>query len=695
MHGKRASGRTKDPADAEALEKFDAAMLQFFHVPRIIGKDSKVSRTSGKTCVRLPKGRDPFVNARLVSLGAGARGREKFWISSCNMVAGSTGVVIDEDGSFRLYRLRRPTIKYCYSAAAEDENTLWLSVELSRVARLDLATGSYTLHDTGSEPAFVCCGGRFDPDSGKFFALGYLGRGGTDGTTAVSVDTKTRKAVVHRDVAPDQFMYSCHRHPDGSYTGLVVCPGASLVRWNPRSETVESIRIAQETSLHDGHPMFITDELGRAYFPGRGWYCLETRAFVPRGPRPEREATWFERHGRLAIGTVADALGSASVFAWDMDSGKVREITTIPSCTAHGITMSGSGKLISVNLVGEFRRHDLASGRLELFRRLPTDTVQPVDHLLRLDRDRLIGSTFITQRFWEVNIRTGRGYDCGRAAPGGGQVQHFWKLGKRVFITSYTTAKLLEYNPARHPNFPENPCVVAEPPDSMRPVAFADDGRRLFYSSNRPYGSLGCTVTRFDTRTGLSRFAVNPLPGESIRSLWLDRQRGVLLGHTTFHADCQSCPPATDHTSHVSFSAGDLSLLGASPLPPSIMADAILGPLDAGRLLCQYRCKAPERKPGQLQLAAVDRVSFVPPAESELRPAPEGTRQVLYAGRPGAFLVWRGNAVELWDMRPWRPLKTIFRDRAIRRLQVQDRSLYAIRKRDIVILDGVLPASRC
>ena len=61
--------------------------------------------------VRIPKSRDPFINAGLISLGVDRRGRERFWISSCNGGQGSTGIVIDEDGDYRLYRLNRPIIE--------------------------------------------------------------------------------------------------------------------------------------------------------------------------------------------------------------------------------------------------------------------------------------------------------------------------------------------------------------------------------------------------------------------------------------------------------------------------------------------------------------------------------------------------------------------------------------------------------
>lgn len=636
--------------------------------------------------VPVPRGRDPYVNARLVSLGVDRCGAERFWISSCNFTSGSLGVAISEEGEHRLYPLNKPIIGYCYTAAAENPETVWLCVGLNQVARLDLRTGRYRLYKTGSEPAFVCCGGRFDPDTRNFFAVGYLDRGGVDGTTAIEFDTRSRKAVVHRDIGPDQFMYCCLRQPDGAYVGSTVCPGFTLVHWDPRRGMVKTLPVQGPDGkpLTSGPSFFIDDDDGRIYFPSQGWYSPKNRVFDPSGPRPEREMTWFERHGREALGCEGDGAGGSRFCIWNLDTGKVRNVATVPACSAQGATRSRNGKLISVNLYGEFRRHDLATGRMELFRRLPTDSLQPVDHVMRMTPDRLIGSNFITQRFWQINLKTGKGFDCGRAAPGGGQVQKFWKIGKKVYLTSYTTGNLMEFDPDRPPNFPENPCVVAEPPESMRPVAFANDSRFLYYSSNAHYGHLGCTVTRYDTRTGLYRYRVNPFPGQAIRSLWLDARRGELFGHTTFRADCDSCPSTANYTGHVRLRAEDLAVLEALALPSGLSAEGILGPLDSRRLLCRYQHE------GQPRLVAVALDGFGAPAPADLRELPVKANAILYAGRPGHFVLQIDESLELWDLRCDRLIRTLCREKGIRRVSLQGRDLLLVRARDILLWENVL-----
>jgi hypothetical protein len=648
--------------------------------------------------VRIPKSRDPFINAGLISLGADRRGRERFWISSCNGSQGSTGIVIDEEGNYRLYRLNKPIIDYCYCAAAENGDTLWLSVGLAQVARLNLKTGAYTLYPTGAGKAFVCCGGAFDRDTGKFFSLGFLNDSEGHGTTAVSFDVKTKKAVVHPDVTPDEFMYTCHRHPDGTYIAPVVCPGISLLQWNPKTETMTHQRLFDQQSISSGHPLWIVDDQGRPYFPGRGWYDIQTQTYMTDGPKPEREAMWFQRQGNQAIGYEAEPNGGAVVYAWDLSTGKVRKVVSIPVCYAQSIRLSRTGKLVSFNTYGEFRRHDIATGRLELYRRPPTDAVQSGFRSLRLNRDRLIGAGFITQRFWEANLKTGQGMDCGQAAPGGGQVEHFWKIGGKVYLTSYGTGNLLEYDPKRPPGFPENPHVVAEPPHSMRPTTYAEDGRNLYYACNQHYGKLGATVTKYDTRTGSYLFHTDPIKDQSIFKIWLDRRRQTVLCHTTFRADGNSCPPTTDITYHLRLNAADLSVIDSAPLPRLIHASGIIGPLDQKTFLCKYDAEV-DGKPWQPYLAVIDREQFTPPVAGQLLEPPPGMwssaadlwhAKIMYAGRPGLFVLYREKAVELWDMRKWKCLKRFVKDPHVLHLDVQGRSIYLSRARDIVILEDVL-----
>lgn len=240
--------------------------------------------------------------------------------------------------------------------------------------------------------------------------------------------------------------------------------------------------------------------------------------------------TWFARRGRRAWGTTHEH-GNARVGLWDMDSGAVHDVCTVPDSQVLNMNLTESGKIVAVNIYGEFMRFDGESGALEMSRRLPTDACGAIDCLCRIDENRLLGTPFITQRFWEVDLKTGRGVDCGRAAPGCGEVLRTWKLGGKVYMAAYTGGELVEYDPAVHPHFPENPRVVAVPPHGMRPVASADDGRRIFYACSHPYGHLGSILTRYDTRTGEAVYRDDPLPEQQIHSLcYVKASRSLLCG---------------------------------------------------------------------------------------------------------------------------------------------------------------------
>ena len=55
----------------------------------------------------IPKTRDPFVNTPLLPVGPDKRGRERFWISSCNMNSGCLAALVNEDGEQRIYRFAK------------------------------------------------------------------------------------------------------------------------------------------------------------------------------------------------------------------------------------------------------------------------------------------------------------------------------------------------------------------------------------------------------------------------------------------------------------------------------------------------------------------------------------------------------------------------------------------------------------
>ncbi|HUU43999.1 MAG TPA: hypothetical protein VMX57_09475, partial [Planctomycetota bacterium] len=321
--------------------------------------------------VPIPKSRDPFVNTPLLSLGRDGRGVERFWISTWNANVGTTGVVVDETGACRVYR-PGARVHGAYSASPESDRVLWLCNTLDGVIRLDLRTGKHRRFDTGAPAALVFQGMPRDPVTGKLFAAAHPGLE----TAACSFDTRRRRAArVYRHVARDNYMRVSFPNGDGTWSVLLACPGVSLLRWDPRSETVETRRLTDEIDLHGVGALLsrlIRDDAGRVYFPGFGWLNPRTRRFAKSGPRPEREACWFARRGRFAWGAVGGG-EETTVRLWDLETGEVTDLCTVPDAGVLNLNVTASGRVVCVNTYGVFHRFHARTGALELAKPLPTD----------------------------------------------------------------------------------------------------------------------------------------------------------------------------------------------------------------------------------------------------------------------------------------------------------------------------------
>jgi len=634
--------------------------------------------------VPIPKGRDPFVNTKLLSLGPGEDGVERFWISTWNSNAGTLAALVTEDGRHRIYRF--PDHPGFYSAAREDADTLWLCGALNKVVRLTISTGKYEAFDTGAPGALVFQGMVLDHATGKLFAAAFPQP--FTKTIAFSFDFRNRKPVaVHEIGCLAHYMRTHFPNGDGTFSIVLNCPGEALARWDPRSETVDWREYAEELDtevLNAGTTYhLIADDTGRRYFPNLGWFNPATRGFDD-GPRPAREMTWFAWRGSRAWGVNYEN-ATLTIGLWDFANGAVCDLCTISDSQLHNVNLTASGKVVAVNLYGEFFRFDGETGALEMTRRLPSDSWGHVDCLRRIDEDRLLGTPFITQRFWEVNVRTGEGRDCGRAAPGAGEVLQTWKIGKMIYMASYTGAELTEYNPDEHPHFPENPRVVADPPHGMRPVAGADDGRNIYYACSTEYGTLGTALAKYDTKTGEARYALRPLGNQQIWSLWYHKASHGLVCATTMHSDCRSCPPTDDLCYFAILDADTFEPRVKVPAPTGAEGARLLGPLGNGRYLAA--CELPDDR----RLFNIDLADFIVPAADAMRPLPTGWYWIAPTDRPGRFVVHAGQRLELWDLRHWKLLRVLYdKFTNTRGYHVQGDSVYVMKQKEVIVLDGVL-----
>lgn len=639
--------------------------------------------------VTIPFTRDPLINTPLISLGTGpADGLERFWVSSWNAAAGCLGLWVDEAGRNRIYRFGgRNKHNGFYSAVQQDADTLWLCGDLSRVARLKLRTGKLEVFETGAPNALVFQGMRLDHATGRLFAFAFPGI--STGVVAFSFDTRSCQPVkVYQSVCPERYMRFSFPNGDGTYSFVAHVVNEGLLRWDPRKETTDYFVLSKQLDVHDHTNgttyRLINDDLGRWYFPGRGWMRPRTHAFAVKGPRPEREMTWFARLGRRVWGVMLEN-GNATIGLWDMANGSVRLICKIPDCQVFNVNLTASGKIVAVNVYGVFYRYHGETGVLEISRRLATDARGAVDCLRRIDPGRLLGTPFISQRFWEVDLATGHGTDCGRAAPGCGEILLTWKLGGKIYMAAYTGGELVEYDPSSHPHFPENPRVVAAPAHGMRPVAAADDGRRLFYACNHAYGKLGSVLTRYDTRTGETLYLDDPLANQQIRSMAFSKKTGALICGTTMHADCWSCSPATDRCCFAQVDADSLKVIRTVLAPQGTQSATVVGPLGRGRWLAT--CSG---LPGGVLWFVLDADDFVVPGPGSMKHLPGRCTHIQPAGRNGWFVLRIGQRFELWDMNRERSLRKLDAGRNVLRAIVSDGSLYLVQTAAIRILDNFL-----
>ncbi len=630
--------------------------------------------------VPIPVTRDPFVNTQLLPLGVDGTGEEAFWISSYNARSGCTGVVVTASGQARLINFPQRYAGF-YAAAVADRHTVWLADQLSRVVRLDLSTDTWIEHETGAPDALVFQGLVRDAATGKTFTTAFP----VPRTWAVSFDPATGESVQYPDSCPDRYACTSFTNGDGTHSMLVFNPGLSVLRWDPVAEAVTRVDVdglapAPHPQLRvDGIGQVIRDEDGHAYLPGRGWYDPMTTA-LHDGPRPEREATWFGRRGAQAWGMDDDLL-----LRWDLASGTVTELTRLTDSHFRHAALTADGDVVSVSRYGYFRRVDGQTGAITADAVLPTDAVGEVDCVRRIDEHRLLGTPFISQRFWVIDLPTKRGHDLGRAAAGDGEILQTWNVGGTIYQAAYTTGELTAYHPDRPAGYPDNPRPVTTPPGAMRPVASAAIGPILYYGCTRRYGLLGGTITRVDTRTGAALHRDGPLPDQALTSLQVDAQRGWLLGGTTVDADGRGVPPTAGSAALVTIDPDSLEVRQQADV--AARAVRVVGPVDAGRWLVLLDGVAGDTGADARQWAVVDAGTLAVEAAGPYRDL--GAPTFLEpTGCLGRFVGLAAGRVVAYAGIPLRETAVLIDDPDVYRCWADEHSVYAATPRELIVLDN-------
>lgn len=646
--------------------------------------------------VAIPRTRDPFVNAQLIPAGIDSEtGEERFWATTWNGVSGCIGALVTPSGKNRIYRFNPEEKEFgFYGACYAGNDIMWMSCFLDSITKLDLKTGKTQTWQTGQPKELSCSGLVYDEASGKVFWATYcqcdLKRNG------LVFDTKTETVSnVFKDIPlKNNQLRKAIKNIDGTYTFLNIVPNFELLWWDPKDDSIDVILESQFAGHNNGfmnYGVVIQRPDGAIYLPQYGWFDPLKRSFVD-GPRPSSEAAWFGISGNYAYGAVNLQLGNASVYQWNMTTGESRFIAEVPDALLYSLQLTNTGKIVCINLYGFLYRVDAMTGAIETSVKLDTDAVGHIDCLYRIDEERLLCTPFITQRFYEINLETGKGVDLGRATGGVGEVLEVCKLHDKIYMASYTKGQMVEYDPSQPSHFPENPRIVINPPEmAMRPVAMCNDGNSIFYSCSHEYGSLGCMMLKHTPATGQTVILDYPLQNQMIRSLAFDKATNRLLATTTFHADCKSCVPTDDQCVLAVLDPDTLKPLKTIPFPKGHENTRIFGIMPSGSYLCGGTNMYAELWLGyQLYLfnpATLAFNEYTVPSYTDTRPL----KRLYFAEQPGLFVLAFEDSIELWNLETGSKIHDICVNPGFYNAKVQDGCLYLISEKSIKIHEGIMP----
>jgi hypothetical protein len=587
---------------------------------------------------RKPATPDPFVNAGMTSVGPGADGRERFWISCVNTLKGATSFLIDEEGGSTVFRWKASDgIRSIYSVAQEDPDTLWVTGGgTAAFIRLTLSSGQWEAFPRAAG-RFVTAGMALDPDTGKLFCGAQ--------TALESFDTRSRTTVRtygEGERPPENHHYDHWRLPDGTYGFIMETPGLSYLRWDPKAETVRWWRLTDDGS----HPAIgLVRKLkyvegARLYLPHFGWLDGMTGTLTPHAHPPEEEACWLGLFAGTVYGIQYDELSaSARLVAWNPDTGQTRVLFTVPDTPIMNCALTRDGRLVLVDLYGCFRRYALESGSLELTRSMESPNEHSCNVILPLGADRVAGAPFIAQNFWVFDTQEESGFHAGRAAGMLGQIDDAVAVGGRAYFAAYGGGQLTEYDPERPHGFPRNPCIVAQNGQGQHGAGMTTDGQIVWVAFKPKYGTLDGAMIRYDTATGRATYRNGAVPAQHLIDPLYDPRSGCLVAGSSCLSDCSTAVPVHHHAFAILLDPLTLEVAKKVAGPPEVPTIQNRGPLGDHRWLMQGG--------EQLLVFDTEAASLVPyQTRSSL---PQATIRLAYSGRPGLFLIQIGDSLQIWD----------------------------------------------
>jgi len=650
--------------------------------------------------VPIPPCRDPFVNAQLVDAGRDPlTGVQRFWCSTFNGSTGSTGVLVGEDGSFRLYPFQRTAQgDNCgfYGAVYAGDETMWLGLNLDKLYRLNLRTGEMSCFETGLPCALASSAISYDERTGKIFNSTYAPT--TQRREGFCFDTRAQK--VHRlyhDLPLSNNVSRCSlRMKNGKFLICSFMPDAELFTWDPQTDEIDLLVNDLKIDEIDHCGRVVMDEDEDVYVPYNGWFSVSRRKFTDKKRAPV-EAAWFARKDDNVYGLEYLSSGNALLKRWNIKTGAIHHMHELPDTLFYGCRLSDAGKIVCVNMYGYFYRINPENDHVDCFRDLDVRSVQSTDCVRRIDENTILGTSFISQRFWTADIRTGEGVDQGRATAGCGEVLVHEEMNGKIYMASYTQGEMSCFDPKKPVRFPENPAVVVHPPrPALRPVCSCKDTKNLYYSCSHEYGHDGCMMIRYNTATGESYVADDPIPMQMVTSLHYDAVLDTLVAGSTFNSDCRSGKAREEICYVLRLDPYTLLPTHTRSMPQGTEFVDVLGKLDTEHyLLCCLNgaAAAPWHYPGTpviywrvLNINTMELQSWELPQELKRFKR----RNITGTGKDGLFVCDVDGNICVWDLKEKHLVYEIAHAEDYYTLLVQGDSIYLIGYKDVQILDHCL-----
>lgn len=635
--------------------------------------------------IDLPKTRDPFVNAQFVKAGRDpVNNEERFWATTWNSNSGSTGALVNLSGKNKIYRFDYEKKQFgFYGACYGGNDIMWLCGFLDEIVRLDLNSSKTVSFKTGLPHALALSGMVYDPETGKVFSKAYCQDDYSHKAFIFdSISKKTVKVFEKLPLNNTQLRY-CAGKFNGKYIFINMIPGVELLSWDPKEDCVEVLMENKETEAHSSYFKVISDEKGRIYLPEFGWFDVGEKKFCP-GPSAGSGICWFGRKGRYAYGSLASMLGNCTLYKWDLKEDKLHMILEIPDAMSYGFVLSDDGRIACLNMYGFYYMVDPDINGIGCSVKLDSDSLGAIDCVFRTDAGKLLLTPFISQRFLEIDTDKGTGSDLGRATGGCGEVLEICEMNGKVYMASYTKGQMTEYDPTAQTFFPENPRVVVSPPPiSMRPVAMCRDSKSIYYSCSHEYGFLGSMFVKYTPAEGKSVFIDNIIENHMICAMhFADHENKIVFG-TSFQADCRSCLPKDSDCYLGKIDADSLKVTGLVKVKEDYERVKYLGIFnESNYMFCLTGFS------GEKAWIKVDKDSLLYDfLDICLITGKEKIIGLNYADKPGMFVIWDDNAIELWNLDKGFMVKRICESKDFYRMHVQNKEMFLLYRTYIEIYE--------